>query len=52
MKRTGRLNTVGRVMSEKVQLRVINTGEGSGADDRQEGTEERGGNGKAKLTGN
>ena len=41
MRRTGRLNTVGRVISEKVQLRIINTGEGSGGDDWQEGTEER-----------
>ena len=41
MTRTGRLNTVGRVISEKVELRIINTGEGSGADDWQEGTEER-----------
>ena len=39
MKRTRRLNTVGTVISEKVQLRMINTGEGSGADDWQEGTD-------------
>ena len=35
------LNTVGRVIGEKVQLRIINTGEGSGADDWQEETEEK-----------
>jgi len=40
MKKTGRL-TVGRVISEEVQLRIMSTGEGSGADDWQEGTEER-----------
>jgi len=32
---------VGRVISEKVKPRIINTGEGSGADDWQEGTGER-----------
>jgi len=31
----------GRVISEEVQLRIMSTGEGSGADDWQEGTEER-----------
>jgi len=41
MKKTGRLNTVGRAISEKVQLRIMSTGEGSGADNWQEGTEER-----------
>ena len=41
MKNTGRLNTVGRVISEKVQLRIMSTGEGKGADDWHEGTEER-----------
>jgi len=41
MKKTGRLNTVRRVISEKVQLRILSTGKGNGADDWQEGTEER-----------
>ena len=40
MMKTGRLNTVGRVINEKVQLRIMSTGEESGADDWQEGTEE------------
>jgi len=41
MKKTGRLNTVRRVTREKVQLRIMSTGEGSRTDDWQEGTEER-----------
>ena len=29
------------MISEKVELRIMNTAEGGGADDRQEGAEER-----------
>ena len=36
-KKTGRLNTEGRVINEKVELRITSTGEGSGADDWQQG---------------